>query len=149
MTFFRSLSAFVHAVIGDSTGRPRPAPGSTPERIARAFGEGLVRTLPAREIDARAPRIGASVRTADITHEGQRSTVELSTLLWHAMDGPREAHELETARRGPGCEGWTGRTELGAVAWHALGDPDKVVDAEGWRAIEATREARHRERIRS
>ena len=38
--------------------------------------------------------MGASVRTADITHEGQRSTVELAALLWHAMDGPREAPEL-------------------------------------------------------
>ena len=91
-----ALDAFVHAVIGDRAGRPRPAPRATPENIARTFGEGLVRTLQARENDARAPRIGAPIRTTEIAHEGQRSTVELSTLLWHAMDGPREAPDLAT-----------------------------------------------------
>ena len=40
-------------------------------------------------------------------------------------------------RGGAWREGWAGRAELGAIAWHALGNPDKAVDAQRWRAIEA------------
>ena len=82
-----AFDALVHAIIGLDK-------GSAPDHLARAFAQGLLQGRLPR--DAKGACVGgASPLPAEcITHEGQRSFVELGAILWHALDGPGEAPEL-------------------------------------------------------
>ena len=92
-----AFDALVHAIIGLSTnptwgGVP---PATAPDSLGRGLGQGVLHgRLPRRAKGACVGR--ASPLPAErIEHEGQRSVAELGAILWHAMDGPREAPELE------------------------------------------------------
>ena len=92
-----AFDAFVHAVIGLGTnptwtGLP---PATVPSSLGRSLGQGVLQgRLPRGAYGACAS--GAPPLAAErIEQEGQRSVAELGAILWHALDGPRDAPELE------------------------------------------------------
>ena len=90
-----AFDALVRATIGLDKGSSRSGPPATAsDNLARAFGHGLLQGRLPR--DARGACVGKAspLPAACMTHEGQRSVVELGAILWHALDGPREAPEL-------------------------------------------------------
>ena len=84
----------MHAIAGLGTAASRIAlpPATAPGSLARALAQGVVQ--------GRLPRTAKGAGddppqpVEEIHNEGQRSVVELGTLLWHAMDGQRDAPEL-------------------------------------------------------
>ena len=91
-----AFDAFARAIVGLGA-VPRWAalpPATAPASLARALGQGVLHgRLPQGANDAR----GASASPLPVEqmqHEGQRSVAELGTLLWHAMDGQRDAPEF-------------------------------------------------------
>ena len=92
-----AFDALVHAVIGLGTnpswaGLP---PATVPDSLGRSLGQGVLHGRLPRGADG-ACTGGASPLAAErIEQEGQRSVAELGAILWHAIDGPRDAPELE------------------------------------------------------
>ena len=69
-------------------------PATAPASLARALGQGVLHgRLPQGANGARGA--GASpLPVEQMQHEGQRSVAELGAILWHAMEGKRDAPEL-------------------------------------------------------
>ena len=91
-----AFDAFARAIAGlDAVPNWAALPPATaPASLARALGQGV--------LHGRLPQGGNGARGAgalplpveQMKHEGQRSVAELGTLLWHAMDGQRDAPEF-------------------------------------------------------
>ena len=92
-----AFDALVRAIVGLGTvpGWAEQPPATAPGSLGRALGQGVLHgRLPQVAIGAYV--LKASPLPAErIQHEGQRSVAELGAILWHAMNGPREAPELE------------------------------------------------------
>ena len=92
-----AFDALVRAIVGLGAVPTwaRMPPPTVPGSLARALGQGV--------LHGRLPRSGQRAGLFEATplpvqamqHEGQRSIAELGAILWHAMDGPRAAPELE------------------------------------------------------
>ena len=92
-----AFDALVDAVIGlgaNPTWAGLP-PATVPDSLGRSLGQGVLQgRLPRGAYGAYAG--GAPPLAAErIEQEGQRSVAELGAILWHALDGPRDAPELE------------------------------------------------------
>ena len=90
------FDALIDAVAGFGAGASWPglAPASAPDSLGRTLGQGVLHgRRPQGATDAgglEAPPLPAE----RINHQAQRCIAELGALLWHALDGPREAPEL-------------------------------------------------------
>ena len=89
-----AFDAFARAIVGLGTapswiGLPPP---TTPGSLARALAQGVVQGRLPRT--AKGAGDGPPQPVEEIQHESQRSVVELGTILWHAMEGERDAPEL-------------------------------------------------------
>ena len=92
-----AFDAVVRAIVslGTVPGWAELPPATAPGSLGRALGQGV--------LHGRLPQVanGAYVLKASpldaerMEHEGQRSVAELGAILWHAMDGPRDAPEIE------------------------------------------------------
>ena len=89
-----AFDTVVHAIAGLGTAASRVglAPATAPGSLARALAQGVVQ--------GRLPRTAKGAGddppqpVEEIHKEGQRSVTELGAILWHAMDGQRDAPEL-------------------------------------------------------
>ena len=92
-----AFDALVHAVIGLDKGSTStaPPPATAPDNLARALGKGVLHARLPRGAPRACAGTASPLPAEGMTHEGQRSVVELGAILWHALDGPREAPELE------------------------------------------------------
>ena len=92
-----AFDTLVHALVdlGAVPSRAELPPPTAARSLGRRLGQGVLHgRLPQGANGAR--DLEASPLPAErMQHEGQRSVAELGTLLWHAMDGQREAPELE------------------------------------------------------
>ena len=88
-----AFDALVHAIVGLGAvpNRAELPPATAPPSLALALGTGLLQARGTRDEPAGPP---APLPAEGLTHEGQRSVVELAAILWHALDGPGEAPEL-------------------------------------------------------
>ena len=89
-----AFDTVVHAITGLGAAASRIAlpPATAPGSLARALAQGVVQgRLPRTAKDA---GDGPPQPVEETQHEGQRSVVELGTILWHAMDGQRDAPEF-------------------------------------------------------
>ena len=94
---YGAFDALVHAVIGldqGSTWTGLPA-ATAPDSLVRALGQGVLHGRLPRDANGVCVGKASPLPTEQMTHEGQRSVTELGAILWHALDGPREAPELE------------------------------------------------------
>ena len=92
-----AFDALVHAVIGEGTnptwtGLP---PATVPDSLGHRFAQGVLHGRLPRSAKGACVGRASPLAAERIEHEGQRSVAELGAILWHAMDGPREAPELE------------------------------------------------------
>ena len=92
-----AFDAFVHAVIGlDKASTWTGLPVATaPDNLALALGRGVFHGWLPRGANGACIGAALPLPAERMTHEGQRSVAELGAILWHALDGPRDAPELE------------------------------------------------------
>lgn len=91
------FDALVRAMAGlgtDATWAKLP-PATAPGSLGRTLGQGLIQGRRPHGENGTRP-IGASPQPVEqMRHEGQRSVAELGAIVWHAIDGARDAPELE------------------------------------------------------
>lgn len=91
-----AFDAFVRALVGLGTTPSWTAlpPATVPGSLPRALGQGVLQGRLPREAQGPCTGDTAPQPVEALRHEGQRSVVELGTILWHAMAGARDAPEL-------------------------------------------------------
>ena len=93
-----AFDALMHAIAGlgaAPTTRTKLPPPTKPGSLARALGQGVLYGRLPHGADAARGLVPSPQPAERMRHEGQRSVAELGAILWHAMDGPHAAPELE------------------------------------------------------
>ena len=91
-----AFDALIDAVVsfGADANWPALAPASAPDSLGRRLGQGVMRGRRLQGATDAGGLEAPPLPAERINHEAQRSIAELGALLWHALDGPRDAPEL-------------------------------------------------------
>lgn len=91
-----AFDALIQAIVGlgaDSRWLGLP-PATAPDSLGRGLGQGVLHGRLPKGANGAHGLESSPVPAERIEHDGQRSIAELGAILWHAIDGPRDAPEL-------------------------------------------------------